>query len=204
MGPAGCGGSQTSQTFAAAPSTRLGDLPALPFPLAQSSTGFRRLFEGVEESLADELPRPATENERAYRRWVEVELHDWLDRRGTAMRAATNRVRSLASESDEEAGVGEAIVGYLVESTVESVLSAPVPSETTDPERARALRAAWRESMEPMRQASLEHWAACARVFTLASPEDGQWKARCDDESAGFTPAPAPSESTSEEDESER
>lgn len=195
-----CGGAQAPEPTSVAAPTRLGDLPPLPFPLAQGSIGFRRLFESVREALQDELPEPALENERAYRRWVEVELHDWLDRRGAAIRAASHRARSLSNTTDEEAGVGEAIVAYLIERTVESVVSADVPGMTTDPPRAESLRAAWRESTASMRHTALEHWALCARTFGLASPEDSAWGRRCDDESEGVA-APEYADEEPEEDE---
>lgn len=198
-----CGGAQAPAPTSVAVSTRLGDLPPLPFPLAQGSIGFRRLFEGVREALGDELPEPSLENERAYRRWVEVELHDWLERRGDAIRAASHRARSLSNTTDEELGIGEALVAYLVERTVEDVVSADVPGMRTDPARAQALRDAWRESMESLRHTGLEHWAVCARTFGLASPEDSAWGRRCDDESEGVAApeyADEPAEDAAEED----
>lgn len=157
-------------------------MPALPFAVAQSSAPFQRLYEGVQEALEDAMPEPTVSSEAAYRRWIEHDLASWMERRGTAIRAAENRARSLVNSPDDEKGVGHALAAFLNERTAEDVIEAPVPNESTRPERAAALHAAWRDQLHGLLSAAHAHWVVCARTLELASPEVAAWKSRCDDE----------------------
>lgn len=154
----------------------------MPFSLAQSSPPFQRIFEGVEEALEAEFPEPDVESEPAYRRWVENELEPWLARRGEAILANEHRVRALDSAPEAERAIGQALVGYLAQRTHEAVLTAPLPNERSRPDRAAALRDAWRERLGPLRSTAVEYWTACAETLDLASPELAAWKQTCDDE----------------------
>lgn len=159
-------------------------MPSVPFSLSQSSGPFQRLFEGVEDALHDTIPEPQVESEPAYRRWVESELVPWLERRGNAVIAAEHRLTALDSAPDGERAIGQALIAFVAERTREDVLESPVPNEGARPERATALRDAWRERLAPLRATAHRHWSACAETLSLASPELAPWKQRCEDELA--------------------
>ncbi len=178
----GCGAAEAPQLRATPSLPHLVGLPTVPFPLAQSSASFQRVFEGVEEALDDALPEPQTSTEPAYRRWVEDQLAAWLERRGEAILAAENRVRALGSAPEGERAIGQALVAFLAERTREDVLGAPLPNPQSRPERAEALRVAWRERLAPLAETSVRYWRGCAETIALASPELAPWKQRCDDE----------------------
>ena len=76
------------------------------------------------------------------------------------------------------------LVAYLHDSTAEAVVSAAVPGEGRDPDRALVIRRAWRDRMTPVFEAGARHWRACAEALSIASPELEAWKQRCEDEAS--------------------
>lgn len=163
---------------------RIPGLPIVPFSVSQSSSAFQRLFEGIEDALADTLPEPAVESEPAYRRYMDEELTPWLERRGAAILSAERRLAALDQEPEGERALGRALIAYLAERTREDVLDAPVPNERSRPDRATALRDAWRERLEPLHATAHRQWTGCVEVLSMASPELARWKQRCEDELA--------------------
>ena len=73
----GCGGTSTTITPVSAnasgmhtsTSSRISGLPAISFPVAQASSTFQRLHEGVVEALADDMPEATVSSEPASRTW---------------------------------------------------------------------------------------------------------------------------------------
>lgn len=157
-------------------------LPTLPFGLAEATQTFQRLWDGVEGALEAALPPPDTTNEASYRRFVTDELTPWLEARAEALRVGEGRIMALADAPDAEIAIAHAILAHLYLRTAEAVVRAEVPGEARDPERALALRLAWRDRMAPLFEAADRHFRACATGLSLAAPEHETWRTRCADE----------------------
>lgn len=156
----------------------------MPF---DASTGtFQRLWENVDEALEMTFPEPVVRSEAAYRRWVEGTLADWLDERARAIEAALVRQRALRESTSTEQVVSHALVAWLCERTAEDVLTAAVPE--VDAERARLVREAWRDRMEPVAERAREHWSQCVELGEGGAIEAQAWVEVCRDHERGVAP----------------
>lgn len=180
-------------------SERIRGLPSLPYPLAQASPAFQRLFEGVDVALEDRIPLPDVRDETAYRAYVDGPLSAWLGRRAEALDDAETRLGSIRTEGmTPEATVGDTLVAYLYESTARDVIANDVPSG--NPARASAIRDAWRESMRPMLDRARTYFLHCVEATRTPPIELSAWAAVCRDHAASTLPGnePAPNASPQE------
>ena len=152
----------------------------MPVPLAQTSAPFQRLFEGVDVALEDRIPLPDVRSEADYRTWVDHELSAWLARRGRALEEAEARVGSVnIADGSIEGIIGSALVGYLYEQTARDVLDGDLPPMREA--RARAIRGAWREQMNPLLARGGRYFARCAEATRAPPVELSAWAATCRD-----------------------
>lgn len=168
-------------------SERIRGLPSLPYPLAQASPAFQRLFEGVDVALEDRIPLPDARDEAAYRAYVDGPLSAWLGRRAEALEEAEARLGSIRTEGmTPEAVVGDTLVAYLYESTARDVIANDVPAG--NPARAGAIRDAWRSSMRPMLDRARTYFLHCVEATRTPPIELSAWAAVCRDHAASTLP----------------